>query len=260
MVTATTLTVLQDHRDARGNEVVYPGRLDKGVTVVFTGFGNRLVVHEGARLGTLAVHFNCDNGYVEIGPSSGVPALSANLRIGQDSSVIVGRNVSCTSRVGMSAVEGTTIRIGDDVMFASENQLRCDDGHPIFDVRSGKRVNTSRDITLGDHVWIAWGAMVLGGTEVGRGSVLGMGAIVKGRFPNNCVVAGVPAKVVRRDVAWERPHLSLTKPYYKPDASSVKRSVYWDLTEDSAGRPPRPPLRARARRCAGRVKRRLLRR
>jgi hypothetical protein len=49
----------------------------------------------------------------------------------------------------MSATEGTTIVIGDDVMFASHNQVRADDAHPIFDVRTGQRVNVSKSIEIG---------------------------------------------------------------------------------------------------------------
>jgi acetyltransferase-like isoleucine patch superfamily enzyme len=252
----STVNALEAYADDRGNCIEYDGRLDSGITVEFTGSNNRLVVAPGARLGSLNVAFNCDNGYVEIAASQGVPALSATIRVGQDSKVLIGRNVSCTSRVGMSAVEGTTITIGDDVMFASDNQVRCDDGHPIFDVRTGKRVNVSRDITIENHVWLGWGATVLGGTVLGRGSVLGMGAIAKGRFPNNCVVAGVPARVVRRDIAWERPHLSLKKPFYKPDASTVTKSRYWDLTVDPHGA---RHLTSSARRFAFRVRRKLRR-
>src|SRR5699024_10986885 len=128
-------------------------------------------------------------------------------------------------------VEGTKIHIGNDVMFASDNELRADDGHPIFDVRTGARVNVSSSITIGNHVWLARRAVLLGGAAVGDGSVVGYGAVVTRQFANNVVVAGVPAREVRRDVAWERPHLSLTPPFYKPDASTVTRSEeFWNLT------------------------------
>ena len=119
-------------------------------------------------------------------------------------------------------------------MFASEIQVRADDGHPIFDVRTGKRVNVSKNITIGPHVWVGWGAWILGGTTIGEGSVIGTGAIVKARIPNNVVAAGIPARVVRKDIAWERPHLSLVEPYYKPDVSTVKKSRYWKLTAEGA--------------------------
>jgi acetyltransferase-like isoleucine patch superfamily enzyme len=236
-----TLTTLTDYEDDRGNVVAFPGSTSDGVQIHFTGGNNRLVVDGEAYLSGLVVHFNCDNGYVEVGPST-APALNVTMRVGQDSRILIGRNVSSTGRVGMSAVEGTTITVGDDVMFASENQVRTDDGHPIFDVVSGRRVNPSLDVTIGNHVWVGWGGVLLGGTTIGDGSVVGMRALVKGRFPNNCVVAGVPATMIRRDVAWERPHLSLAEPYYKPDSSTVRKSRYWHATVD-----PAHPLRLRSR-------------
>ena len=244
----TQVTTLADFSDERGNRIEHPGSIDKDVRVEFTGSNNRLVVHESVRLGSLSVHFNCDNGYVEIGPSAGVPAFSANMRVGQDSRIVIGKNVSSTSRVGMSAVEGTTIAVGDDVMFASDNQVRCDDGHPIFDVRTGKRVNASASIEIGAHVWLGWGSVLLAGTTVGEGSVVGMGAVVKGSFPNNCVIAGVPGRVVRKDIAWERPHLSLVKPFYKPDASTVQKSPYWHPTREDRGSGGDAPRRGWRRR------------
>lgn len=231
------LTTLEPYSDEAGNEVRYTGTPVDGVRIKLTGGGNRLIVSRRARLGTLIVDFDNDGGLVKIGASSGVPRFSAAIRVGQDSSVLVGRNVSTTSSVAMSAVEGTTIRIGDDVMFASENELRADDGHPIFDVRTGDRVNVSRSITVGNHVWLARRAVLLGGASVGDGSVVGYGAVVTRQFTNNVVVAGVPAREVRRDVAWERPHLSLTPPFYKPDASTVTRTEeYWQLTVGPANR------------------------
>jgi tetrahydrodipicolinate N-succinyltransferase len=110
--------------------------------------------------------------------------------------------------------------------------VRADDGHPIFDVRTGLRVNPSRSITIGDHVWLGRFATVLGGVSIGEGTVIGYGSVVTRNIPNNCVAAGSPARVVRRDIAWERPHLSLVRPYYKPDASTIKRSTYWNLTKE----------------------------
>jgi acetyltransferase-like isoleucine patch superfamily enzyme len=221
-----TVTRLAQYRDDRGNEIRYDGEIDKDIRIKFTGRNNRLVVADTARLRQLNVDFDCDNGVLEIGSSSSsaVPAFSAAIRVGQDSAVRIGNNVSSTSTVAMSVVEGAEIVIGDDVMFASENQVRADDGHPIFDVRTGKRVNVARSIRIGNHVWLGRMATVLGGAEIGDGSVIGYGSIVTKRIPNNCVAAGMPARVIRRDVAWERPHLSLVRPYYKPDASTITKS------------------------------------
>lgn len=229
-----TVTSLAAYTDEAGNEIVYEGDSTPKVKIKFTGSNNRLVVDAGARIGELIIDFDCDNGRVQIGKGLGGPPVRAAIRVGQDSTVTLGDGVSMTTVCAMSATEGSAISIGRDVMFASENQVRADDGHPIFDVRTGRRVNVSRSITVGDHVWLGRGAVVLGGASIGQGSVVGYGSIVTKAIPNNCIAAGVPAKVVRRDIAWERPHLSLTPPFYKPDASTVRKSRYWDLTSETA--------------------------
>lgn len=226
------VTTLEPYQDDRGNRIEYTGSAPHSgtVSVLFRGSHNVLRVGNQPLMSSLKVVFDCDNGTMEI--DSGNGGLNLNVRVGQDSTIRIGRNTTSTSVVGMSATEGTTIDVGDDVMFASEIQVRADDGHPIFDVRTGKRVNVSKNITIGPHVWVGWGAWILGGTTIGEGSVIGTGAIVKARIPNNVVAAGIPARVVRKDIAWERPHLSLVEPYYKPDVSTVKKSRYWKLTAE----------------------------
>ncbi|MDF0514655.1 acyltransferase [Agromyces sp. H3Y2-19a] len=226
------LTKLEPYSDSDGNRIDYAGPSLENVKIVFSGSNNILTVARTASLGRFVVEFNCSNGIVEVGSSRGVPAFSATVRVGEDSRVLIGDNVSTTATCGISATEGTTVSIGADTMIASGVQLRADDGHPIFDVASGRRVNRSKDITIGDHVWLAVNSTVLGGAQVGSGTVVGFGSIVTKSLPNNCVAAGNPARVVKRNTAWERPHLSLVKPYYKLDASTVKRSDYWAPTVD----------------------------
>lgn len=254
-----TVSHLADYQDERGNSIAFPGVLEKNIKIKFTGANNRLVVDGAKGLRGLTVDFDCDNGVVEIHASH--RGFSAAIRVGQDSRVVIGHGVSSTTTVVMSATEGTTITVGDDVMFASENQVRADDGHPIFDVRTGRHVNVSKSIHIGRHVWLGRSAVVLGGARIGDGTVIGYGSIVTGRVPNNCIAAGIPARVIRRDTAWERDHLSLRKPFYKPTADSVTKTPYWHLTDDDEAAPARPnragaalrTMRTRARSAASRV-------
>lgn len=233
---------LTAYEDERGNRIDYAGPPVASVTIKFTGSHNVLTIAPTAKLNSLKIDFDCDHGRVELGGSKG-PRFAAAIRVGDRSSVVIGDNVSATTPVAMSAAEATTIRIGNDVMMASDVQIRADDGHPIFDVATGRRVNVSRSITVGHHVWLGLRSAVLGGVTIGDGSVVGMGSIVTKSLPNNVVATGVPAKVVRRDIAWERPHLTLNPPFHKPDASTVTTSAYWQLT--TSDEPPavraRPP-------------------
>lgn len=243
------------YSDERGNVIEYDGDLLEDSSITFRGRNNRAVIHRQAFARGLKVDFNADNGTFILGSNKRKRSFSAGVRVGQDSIVEIGEGVSATGAVVISAVEGTSVRIGNDVMFASQNQLRADDGHPIFDVQTGKRVNIARDINVGGHVWLAWGAVVLGGATIGQGSVLGYGSVTTRNIPNNCVAVGAPSKVVRKNIAWERPHLGLDKPFYKPDASAVQKSEFWCLTAE-AGHPVVPYKPSFARRCLRYLRRR----
>lgn len=269
---------LAPYEDDQGNRIEYAGPPTETIKFVFRGRGNVARVHADAHARNVKVDFNGSNGTFELGANPKKRGFAAGVRVGQDATVRIRDGVSATSSVLISAVEGVTVDIGEDTMFASQNQVRADDGHPIFDVRTGERINVARSIRIGPHTWLGWGVIVLGGVEIGEGTVVGANSIVTRSLPNNVLAVGSPARVIRRDIAWERPHLGLTKPFYKPDASTVEKSKYWRLTEaDNDWAPPvletvRPkeppePVRqpatgvrrqlTRGRRAAGRLRRAL---
>ncbi len=63
-------------------------------------------------------------------------------------------------------------------------------------------------MSIGPGTWLGAGAIVLPGATIGRNVVVAAGSVVRGDVPDCCVVAGVPAKVVRTYVAgtgWSPP-------------------------------------------------------
>lgn len=103
-----------------------------------------------------------------------------------------------------AACEGREIRIGDDCQFAHDIQLWTTDHHPIYDLHHN-RVNMSKDITLGKHVWIGTGTLVLKGSDIVVGCIIGAHSVVSGRCDEEqSVYVGVPARQVKKDIFWER--------------------------------------------------------
>jgi len=52
-------------------------------------------------------------------------------------------------------------------------------------------------ITIGDDVWIGWRVIILPGVSIGRGAILGAGAVVAEDVPEYAIVGGNPARVIR---------------------------------------------------------------
>lgn len=59
------------------------------------------------------------------------------------------------------------------------------------------------DTEIGHDVWIGHGALILPGARVGSGAIIGAGAVVTGKVPPYAIVAGNPARVIRRRFAEE---------------------------------------------------------
>lgn len=222
------VNTIRPYKDEHNNEIFCDEEI-KTARVVFYGKNNKLVVKKGSKIKG-GIYFECNNGTCHIGQNR----FKGFIRLGEDCTVTINDKVTCTNDCLITAAEGISVTIGEDCMLASDIQIRADDGHPIFDVKSEKRINMPKSVNIGAHTWIGGRVTILSGANVGQGSVIGFGSIVKGKIPNNCVAAGAPIRVVRKNIAWERPHLNHVAPPYKPDASFVSKSPYWNSTIEEA--------------------------
>jgi acetyltransferase-like isoleucine patch superfamily enzyme len=119
------------------------------------------------------------------------------------SNIYVGDDVSLGTRPRLSSTRSTIV-IGNKVMFGPEvaihggNHTTIYHGRYMVDVREDeKRPEDDRDVVIEDDVWIGTRAIILHGVNIGRGSIVGAGAIVTKSVPPYSIVAGNPAEVIR---------------------------------------------------------------
>ncbi len=116
--------------------------------------------------------------------------------------MILGKKCKFYGKTHLAAIEGTTISIGDDCLFSSDIHFRTGDSHSLLDMQ-GRRINASRNITLGDHVWVGTKVTCLKGTKIPSHCTVGACALVTGQFETpHCAIAGVPARVVKEGIDW----------------------------------------------------------
>ena len=114
-----------------------------------------------------------------------------------------GATVEIGNNVGMSGVTiyaRNKITIGDNTLIGANVKILAHDFHPIeIEARNAhdKSKITSKPIDLGKNCFIGCNALILKGTTLGEGCVVGAGAVVSGKFPDNSVIVGNPGKIIK---------------------------------------------------------------
>jgi acetyltransferase-like isoleucine patch superfamily enzyme len=152
-------------------------------------------------------------GYGDIYPPTKSPCA---LQMRENSTLIINGKFSASWGVTLSLYKDATLEIGDNVWINSGSKIFCStnmkigngsvigwdvdvcdsDCHIIDDVVS------VAPIDIGSHVWIGRRATILKGVKIGDGAVVAAGAVVAHNVPNNCLVGGVPARILRENVKW----------------------------------------------------------
>jgi acetyltransferase-like isoleucine patch superfamily enzyme len=99
---------------------------------------------------------------------------------------------------GVKIVCSKSITIGNGCVSARDVIMRDYDAHQILSTD----YELSKGADIGEHVWIGERAIILRGVTIGYGAIIASGAVVTKDVPAKCVVAGVPAKVIRENAEW----------------------------------------------------------
>lgn len=96
-----------------------------------------------------------------------------------------------------------SIKIGCNVLFSWDCLIMDGDSHFIYSP-DGVLINENAPIRLGDNVWIGCRCVILKGSNVPNNSVVASCSVITHvNYKENCMIAGVPAKIVKEIGYWE---------------------------------------------------------
>ena len=144
------------------------------------GSNNQVIIEGGVGANCLTIYCANDN---------------CKVRVGEDTQI--------SGNTELAVMEGTKIDVGRDCLFSANITLRAGDSHSVIDANTGARLNKSRDIIIGDHVWIGNTVIITKGTVIGPHSVVATGAVVSGHsYPQGTAIGGNPSKVLKENIDW----------------------------------------------------------
>lgn len=169
------------HVRGTNNIIEMHSRLSKDVQIYIYGNNNHLVIGHNVTFKKGVVWFEDNNCQINIG--AGTTIEDARLAVAEDNS---------------------DLTIGQDCMISSDVRISTTDSHSVIDLTTGKRTNYAKDIFIGNHVWIAYNVSINKGVTIGNNSIIAGNSVLTKNVPNNVVVAGVPAAIIKKNVTWNR--------------------------------------------------------
>lgn len=156
-----------------------------------TNIGKRVRILPGTRI------YNPDNSEIFIGENSILCSFCKVIMTrGKGGKLHIGHDVTLGEynvvNVFGNVTIGDSVQTADRVSFITNTHNYQDISIPIRD-QGGEQY----DISIGDGSWLGINATVLAGTTIGRNCVVGANSVVKGNFPDYCVIAGCPGRIVK---------------------------------------------------------------
>ncbi len=137
---------------------------------------------------------------------SGYNPLSRNIKaaIATDSGacIKIGNHVHCSSVcvwARKSIIIGNNVKIGADTLIIDSNAHSLNYEDRRDDYLDAKNAN-HKDVVIGDDVLIGTRCIILKGVHIGSRSVIGAGSVVTKNIPEDCIAAGNPCEVIRKNI------------------------------------------------------------
>lgn len=154
--------------------------------ILVNGSNNKVIIGDYCDLRYMSILINGDDNCIDIGDNVTINALDFK-------------------PTQINACNGTTIRIGEGALLSNDVEIHTTDYHAIYDIEGGSRTNLDKDVIIGKNVWVGLGAKLLKGAYISDNSVVGAcSLVIKKFYEENVVIAGNPAKVIKKDIIWER--------------------------------------------------------
>ena len=99
-----------------------------------------------------------------------------------------------------------TIKIGNNCMFGIDSRIMCGDFHKIYDLKDNKYINKpNKNITIGNNVWLSREVLILKDAKIPNNTIVGARSVVTKEFlKENTIIAGIPSKIVKNNIKWEK--------------------------------------------------------
>lgn len=186
-----------------GNNLVIGSTILNRTTINILGKNNTIEIGDLGYMINAKITILGNNNHVKIANHVKINYVRINIEDDYNE-ILIGDKTSFHGTTDIAAIESTKVVIGEDCMFSGNIQIRTGDSHSVLD-ENGVRINCSKDVSIGSHVWVGANVICLKGTIVPDNCIIGAGSLINKVYTtSNSIIAGNPAKVIKTSVNWRR--------------------------------------------------------
>jgi lipopolysaccharide O-acetyltransferase len=140
---------------------------------------------------------------IRVGGAIWIEAINAHADFCYSPKIKIGKGTSFSDGVHITAID--RIEIGCNVLMGSRVFI-SDHGHGIYkgqgqssphEPPTERKLGGAGIVIIEDNVWIGDNVIIVGPVVIKRGAVIGANSVVKHDVPENSIVAGIPAKIIK---------------------------------------------------------------
>ena len=202
----------KERRDANGNvlcvvndngTLTYPAITDiSGMKIEWGGSNNTIVLFGRHQFINCLIQTGGESTFVIRESPNPIWSLRFFAKWAPRNSFYIGKNFRCYGVAFRAAEADIQHYIGDGCLFSYDISLRSSDAHSIFD-KNKKLINRASHFYIGNRVWLGHHVEVLKNACILDGTIVGAcSLVVKPQTESNVILAGVPTKILRRDITW----------------------------------------------------------
>jgi acetyltransferase-like isoleucine patch superfamily enzyme len=144
-------------------------------------------------LGNIHIGDKCTLGY-KLGGFHRGGAIELQVRY-KKAIIKIGNKVATNNNIFICAANH--IEIGDNTLIGQNVTIMDFEAHGI-DPAERRKIGELGKVMIGENVWIGNNVTILKNSEIGANTIVAAGAVVTGFFPDNVIIGGVPAKIIKK--------------------------------------------------------------
>ncbi len=191
--------------NGNNNTIILKGNEFIGKCLIKIEGNNNKVTLKKTKFTNCSFSIKSSDNIVDIKENCNLCDLHASFCCGDKQILNIGYETTCHYNDIFLHEECASLSIGNDCMLSGCIIIWTTDGHAIMDKTTKQILNKPSKVVIGNHVWIGFGAYLCKNAKISNNSIVGARSVVTKNFnEENIIIAGNPAKIIKRNIEWDR--------------------------------------------------------